>query len=533
MRPFPLRGLLYELRRTASKPSVLLAVAVVLLVSVGTFLTVPQGVAPPGVSVTREYSGTYYYASGAYVADFYAFDAFARPLVGVPFSLTFSQGDAAVAVAGGNTSASGRLQLSTELPPSQFNVSVDAGPTSDPSYFQSEDCYECVVQVDPSPPGGVGALGGPVAAPVTRLVGPVDQVGLQVFFPGSTGTPPGSDLVYYSVVSTPCGGCDDPAGSIHTVQRSRAIPGQGAPGTALPESSMTFLGKLGSSPEFFQLELLGTNGSVPSGQLQVEIFAGSGQLLTLDSNQSAGAFFVPQLTPPPAVAEFTFLENALQFLTPLVGIIGAYSVYGRDRVTGVLDSILAQPVTSAGLAISRYLALLVALGLGLAAAFTVFDAAVQAAVGASLPASTLAETIGAQMVVIAFFVGLVFALGHVSRSPNVILGVAIGLFEFFALLWWLPVQSLMGVLGYTSYTAATSATPFGFELHAAFLNPVFFPVVDWISFANTTYAPAGSINAQLFVLGGYGDSAAAVLVAGVAWSVAPLLALLALLRWRD
>src|SRR5207253_1418974 len=73
-----------------------------------------------------------------------------------------------------------------------------------------------------------------------------------------------------------------------------------------------------------------------------------------------------------SIASF-FFSTILGLVIPLMAIIGSYSSYGKDRLTGVLESVLARPVTRLGLATSRFLSSLIAFTIASAAAVRVVD----------------------------------------------------------------------------------------------------------------------------------------------------------------
>ncbi len=69
----------------------------------------------------------------------------------------------------------------------------------------------------------------------------------------------------------------------------------------------------------------------------------------------------------------SFFSGLLGFFIPLMAIIGSYSSYGKDRLTGVLESVLARPVTRLSLGVSRYLSTMIAFVLAVAASVGVVD----------------------------------------------------------------------------------------------------------------------------------------------------------------
>src|SRR5207245_445198 len=128
--------------------------------------------------------------------------------------------------------------------------------------------------------------------------------------------------------------------------------------TPYAKDQMDFLGNLTDYRQVF-------DPAIPSGLsgttgVWFELFAPNG---TAVSGTEIPVFGLrqQQFRPEATNIASSFFSTILSFFMPLAAILGAYSSYGKDRLTGVLESILARPISRRGLAISRFLSTLTAL----------------------------------------------------------------------------------------------------------------------------------------------------------------------------
>src|SRR5256885_1955037 len=133
---------------------------------------------------------------------------------------------------------------------------------------------------------------------------------------------------------------------------------------------MDFLGNLTNYRQVFDPAI--ADGLPGTTSVWFELFAPNG---TAVSGTEIPVFELrqQQFRPEATNIASSFFSTILSFFMPLAAILGAYSSYGKDRLTGVLESILARPISRRGLAISRFLSTLTALAV--AAIVSVFRAA--------------------------------------------------------------------------------------------------------------------------------------------------------------
>src|SRR3989442_3760704 len=148
------------------------------------------------------------------------------------------------------------------------------------------------------------------------------------------------------------------------------------------------------------------------------------------------------------IASF-FFPGVFGFFIPLMAIIGTYSSYGKDRLTGVLESVLARPVTKRGLAMSRFLSTVLSFTLASAAAVGVVDLLLNSIGGSFLDQSYVLSIIAGLVVEVAAFTGLIFLLSHLLRSTGALLGISIVLFVVLDFFWSLIILLVTVALGGT------------------------------------------------------------------------------------
>lgn len=497
--PFPLRGFAYELRRALVSWPLLALLVLFTLVSFGVLSSVASTTEP---TVGLNLSSVYYYTAGAYHVDLYADQQSGAPYAGVYLNMTFSKpnglgGWKLVANASGTTGSSGLLELTATLPEQPYNVTVsDEIPNAGGQWIP--------LTLEP-PPSGVAVpffLG--MTGVVQELNNFVYTPRLQVLYPGPNGTLSGDLQVYW-------------AGPFNA---STNAPATQFP--TLPESSMHFLGVLNAITQAFPLQLAETappaETQFEAPIIQVEVFSNSGRFLAKDTNASALPFYAKTtstIESEGTTAIFGYGGTTLDVLVPLMAILVSYTVYARDRVTGVLDATLSGPVSRLGLALSRYLAVVVALTLAVALTTLVLDLLIHWSLGVYLPTGTALAILGVFVLVGATFATFLVLVARVTRSTASVLGIGLGLFGLFVIVWGVLVNfSLLG------------AEPSSFQSSKAAQLTV------QLNFLN----PDGLLNlAEVAGSGAHvpGVTTGAVVADGVLWLAVPLALFLLHVRYRD
>jgi|HubBroStandDraft_1064217.scaffolds.fasta_scaffold09385_6 ABC-2 type transport system permease protein len=484
MREILSTGFRYEFRRTVFRYTSVLIILVTVLV---TFSAAAQVSANPPAA-ERMYSGALFYSDGAYRFDFYAFDEYGSPLSGITYAVdvTSQSGNSSVANLSGRTASDGMVILSAFLPRGSYDATIDAGPPNSGQYW-TQGVSSGSVSFGILASGDVIPILSPITSAVNLLTGFSGQLALQIFYPIPNATCDSGCPVYYSIVTT-----------------------SGASPSPLPESAMSLLGVLKSPLQTFPLAIPPMNNSAAEN-VQVEIFSPSGSLIAVDANCAAASFNPYQVPSTVSDMALTTFENDMTYLLPLLAIVAAFSVYARDRISGVLESTVVQPVTRQGLATARFLAVVIVLLSGLGTGMALSDELDYLAVGYYLLPSYFVSFYLGFAIALVFFVGIVFLMSHVLRSTAALLAIGMGLYLWFSFFWGTTITSFeASSRGY--YVGTQSAT--GLQVNLDFFNPIQYPALFLSGITNTTPFAAAQ----------YGGTAAS-------WGITPIALGLSALMW--
>lgn len=505
MKFFPWTGFFYELRRALRSVPLIVITVLIVLATFGILASIAESQQPPLNLFAVQ--GAYYSTGSAFDFEFYAYSIpYAHPVPTVTVNLTFSAQNSTFGFPGpplltvsGTTGGSGLVRIPVPLNGTNYSVSYSE---SAPGWTSQGSVSG--IPIARAPVGVVRPVFASLTTTVSSGQGFQSSDRLQIFFPGPNGTAPPGDRVYWAV----------PNGSAY-------------PPVPLPESAMNSLGVLTSAPQTFSLVVPrppATNSSPPFGgfgNLQIEIFSPGGTLLATDTNQSASSFYPPLGGAVAVPLAYVFGATILGWLVPLMAVLASYSVYGRDRATGVLEGVLARPVSRLGLATSRYLAVIGALAVSVTVAVGTLDALIGWVFSGFLPLSFALTMFGALLVEVGAFTGLTFVFSHALRSGAGILGSSLGLVALFTLGWFLLLP-ILGIVTGTFFSPAYQALVIDLQ----YLNPtqVLTLAAEQMFSSFTPVGPGGVM---------YSVSAASVIADGLAWVAAPAALLVYIVRHRD
>jgi len=216
---------------------------------------------------------------------------------------------------------------------------------------------------------------------------------------------------------------------------------------AMKETQMHLLGQVTRPVTVLPLPL----GANSSEYIVTGFFAPDGTQLNIGSGSAAYV-----LNPSTGLAEA--LAPDFVFLTPVVGILAAYSAYGKERASGVYESIITRPVTRRGLAVSRYLSVLIVLAIASVLGVVVATITAQELVGISLgPVYQLALMLGVFVEAMAF-AGIVFLFSTLMKSTGKILGIVAAIY-FIANFGMLFVGVIFSSIPLTTSVAISFVNP--------------------------------------------------------------------------
>lgn len=480
----PLR---YDFLKTFRSKSVLISMAVIVALSLGliplvSLATAPTSFNPGGSSVAYYYSGSEYHLLG------YSYNTYGHPVQGTRFNLTISSSSGTFGAAA-TTNSSGFAEWTLQAP-SPGNNSLYYLRVNGAIVAQGGGSFNYTK-------GEVNYLGGQQIALVTDSADS-SRSDVLVFSEGSYGALPAGWEVYYNYSTSVNGGVVTP----------------------VDRSQMTLLGVVSGYVTLLKLP------SPPSGAntITVAVYDSNGNVFASSSQTTIGG----SLTPPSPTQLFTSVSSSiLALVVPLMAILVSYNSYGKDKATGVLDSILTRPVTRRGLGISRYVAILTSLAVAIAIAVGAMAAISQALLGKTIPLDFALLSLGGLVVEGAAFVGIMMGISHFLRSSGGLIGVGVVLWVLLDFLWGILIlvaALFMGIqIGSGNYLALS--------IRSGFVNPAqYYGLVGQYLNGISLVASGSSIPISPAT---YGITAGTLLLTAAFWVGAPLLALAYVTAKRD
>ncbi len=486
-----IRPILYDIKRTITSKTVLILVGIILLIS----LAVVPFTSSTGSTSTGWVPVLYYNDGTRFHFLTYVSNQYGDPLAGVHVNVTLTSisvpyGTGQVFVAGQNvTDSSGIGQVIVKAVGTYDATVTVTGPVGTTTSGSS---------VYSGSPGKVQWFG---PYPISTAVDSSNssRQDIQVFFAGDYGTVPSSISMYYTYDNS----------SFYYCARQYCFT----------ESNMTLVRNMQSYHEKFDPPL--PSGSNGQGIVWVGLFNQTGAPIVEEP------FPLSQLRPSvqpsnvPFIAS-SFFSTVLSFFVPLMVIIGSYSSYGKDRITGVLESILARPVTRRGLAFSRFLSTVLAFSAAVIACVGVVDLLLFHFSGAYLPGDYALAIMGGLVVEVAAFTGLIFLLSHLVKSTGLLLGLSIVIFLILDFLWSIIVLIVTFALGGT----LGSEVALRVTLDSYYANPA-----QFLTLINTYYFQSAL---RTFIQSSnYGISLPGLVADGLLWATVPFGLFLYLAVKRD
>jgi ABC-2 type transport system permease protein len=483
-----IRPFLYDFRRTITSKSVLVLTGIILLISLAIIpLTAPVvssfgGSSSPDILYVRD--------PGAYHFIVFSSDQYGQPVQGTEISLSLA--GVRTYTNASTTNSEGYAFITLSAPNGTYSFAMNATRGGSTSSFGISYLFASPI--------------GQPQFPTTDWISPVQDKAnasksdVRTFYAGLYGAKPSGYSIRYKVTATP-------------------PPPPYKDDSPYTAGQMDLLGNLTDYRQVF-------DPAIPSGlsettRVYFELFAPNGtavsgrQMFITDLRRQQ---FRPEAT---NVASF-FFSTILSFFMPLASILGAYSSYGKDRLTGVLESVLARPISRRGLAISRFLSTLTALAVAAIASVGIVDLLLNQVLGSALPQDYALAIISGLVVEVAAFTGLIFLLSHLVKSTGVLLGISIVLFVVLDFFWGLIVFLLTLLLGGTSGSAvAVEAT-----LVSYYANPAqFLQLINVYVFQSSSGFALQSSN--------YGVTLPAIILDGLLWAILPFLVFMYLAVKRD
>ena len=222
---------------------------------------------------------------------------------------------------------------------------------------------------------------------------------------------------------------------------------------------------------------------------------------------------------------FSGTSQILGFLIPILAIFAAYLTYGKDRTTGVLESVLKRPITRGEIIFSRFISNSVAIIGAVALSMLFSDLIINHYLGSYLSAYFDVYFIWTYVVEGLSFLALVYLFSHLVKSQGALLGAAIAIFVVWDLFWTIIPIAILSALGIGSSTN----TYLSAEVLFNYISPAGYgSLVQTFFTGKIGLISSTSINPALF-----GINVPLLITAGILWMVVPFAIAFSLAVKRD
>ncbi|MGC8609195.1 MAG: ABC transporter permease, partial [Thermoplasmata archaeon] len=222
---------------------------------------------------------------------------------------------------------------------------------------------------------------------------------------------------------------------------------------------------------------------------------------------------------------FLGTSEILGFLIPILAVFAAYLTYGKDRTTGVIESVIKRPITRGQLISSRFLSNSVAIIGSVALSVIIADLIIFHYFGMYLSPTFTLYFIWTYIVEGLAFLAVVYLFSHLVKSQGSLLGGAIGLFVVMDLFWSIIPVAILSALGISSTSNSYIITSIGFD----YASPAGYSTLVQTLFTDRFgFITSMPINPSLF-----GITSPILIIAGVLWMIIPFMAAYMLAIKRD
>ena len=221
------------------------------------------------------------------------------------------------------------------------------------------------------------------------------------------------------------------------------------------------------------------------------------------------------------------LQVPYEFLIPILGIFSAYFYYGKDKASGVLESIITRPVTKGRIFASRFIGGAVSFLVALVVAEALSDIIIYKYTGSLLSSSYFFSILGGYLVEAIAFSGLIYLVSQFLKSQGGILGTGIGLFFVMVLFW----SDLMALVLFALHVDSAVKSGVIAALALDTISPSTFPSLV-IDLRSGVYGSTLGISTG-YLASSVGITTVSVVLVGLAWLLIPALASFFLARSRD
>lgn len=515
-----IRDFLYDLRRTITGRFTLIMIALIILSTVGlTYISASSAsISSASPQTSYQILPEIYPVSGGYNISDFAVNGFGEPVSQLSIvTNVFVQG------VYNNSSAKPSLGTTTEY----FNGTTDSNGFANFTFNTSAQDFQYNYSM--------GYIG-PISTGETSVYMFNGTAGMVIpYFASGHGTAAhgfhNNSILYALMVSNPKSQSLKNLFIYYAAPNGITLPPvslyyevQNTTGTTSPPTStsgMTFLRDLGGQNSYvIEMPL---NKTADNHLVTVAVFNGTTSpsisfSMIFYSSISAGAYLESILNIP------------FEFLIPIVGIFSAYFYYGKDKASGVLESVITRPVTKGRILISRFIGTSATFFISLLAALGLADFVVFAYTGSFITTGFFLSMLLGWVAEAIAFSGIMYVAAQFIKSQGAQLGLGIGLF-FLLVFFWSLITSIILL-----ETHVNLATVSGYSVQVALnaISPSYYPTLI-LAYNSGVYPPAtaGFSVGPTVLASTLGITLVSVIAVGLIWVIVPSFISFLLARSRD
>jgi ABC-2 type transport system permease protein len=428
--------LIYDIKRVFLSKSVLILMALMILLSfflLASFSTTTTS----QESFANMQVLTWYDSSGSYHFLAFAWNTYGQPVSSTSFQINMTAAACpsdSTYTASGVTNANGEANLTIYAPvDADYSVCVSWSQQASSVSSEYTTPYENFAGGNNTaiPPGQVVGINGEGLSTVL-VNGNFIQQEVLANWAGAYGSSPTNYPIYYQFLNN----TDQCSLNSGVACVSNFNP------TAYSEANMQRLYDMSGYFETLRLPPLPAGIEVNSSNIIIGLFYPNGTAVNIVEYSTSGLYQQNSLVTVSQGNQtvLAFFAGIFGLFIPLVAILGAYNSYGKDRTSGVLESVLAQPISRRDLSISRFVSTFVAMAIATSIAMGVVDGIYHYYTGAFFDPTLLLISAAAFFVELASFTAIMMLFSRIIRSSGLLVGLGIGLFLLFGLFWSLIID---------------------------------------------------------------------------------------------
>ena len=242
-----------------------------------------------------------------------------------------------------------------------------------------------------------------------------------------------------------------------------------------------------------------------------------------DFNAGAAAIFYKSVSAG-GILE-TSLTAPFEFLIPLLGIFSAYFYYGKDKASGVLESIIARPVTKGRIFMSRFTAGATSFFVAILVAAVIADVIIFRYTGSWISSHTFLSIVLGYTAEAVAFSGIIYLVSQYLKTQGGILGTGMGVFFILVIFWGLIIDIIL----FETHVNLALKSTIALDVALSAISPSFIPTLA-SSLNSGTY---GTLTGNPVISSSVGITAFSVIGVGLLWIAVPFVFSFLLARSRD